>query len=317
MNPDFAGTSGQGFFGSRLQRLDCRWADRIAPYALGMYTLSYNLQYDVHLFQRLSPSTSKLLTRIVYENTIPIMANSIIHTKTTDPVEAEYQDTTLRARAQAVLRNAILDGHFVAGQKLVERELSLLTGASRSILREALVHLEANGLIERRSYSGFSVTRLSARKVHEIFELRATVETLAAELFTERASDQEISDLSAALLELEDCLINFDLARMRAAKEGYYEVLFTGCRNIEIRRALGNVIDRIYYLRSQLLLDPDRRHASLAEMRRLTTALVERDRLAVRAASLAHISAAREALLNSMVRGDDGRAPETGRTGRQ
>lgn len=219
--------------------------------------------------------------------------------------EVEYRDTTLRARAQALLREAILDGHFTAGQKLIERELSLLTGASRSILREALVHLEANGLIERRSYSGFSVTRLSARKVHEIFELRATVETLAAELFTERASDQEIADLSAALLELEDCLVTFDLSRMRAAKEGYYEVLFTGCRNVEIRRALGNVIDRIYYLRSRLLLDPDRRQASLAEMRRLTVALVERDRLAARAASLAHISAARDALLQSMVRDDN------------
>ena len=214
--------------------------------------------------------------------------------------EAEYQDTTLRARAQALLREAILDGHFTAGQKLVERELSLLTGASRSILREALVHLEANGLIERRSYSGFSVATLSARNVHEIFELRATVETAAAELFTERASDQEIADLRAALLVLEDCLVNFDLSRMRAAKEGFYDILFTGCRNVEISRALGNVIDRIYYLRSQLLLDPDRRQASLAEMRRLTTALVERDRLAARAASLAHISAARDALLRSM-----------------
>jgi len=217
----------------------------------------------------------------------------------------EFQDTTLRARAQALLREAILDGHFAAGQKLVERELSLLTGASRSILREALVHLEANGLIERRSYSGFSVTRLSARKVHEIFELRGTVETFAAELFTERASDQEIRDLEAALVVLEDCLINFDLSRMRAAKEGYYEVLFTGCRNVEIQRALSNVIDRIYYLRSRLLLDPDRRQASLAEMRRLTAALVARDRLAARAASLAHISAARDALLHSMAEAPD------------
>ena len=50
------------------------------------------------------------------------------------------QDTTLRAQAQNVLRNAILDGYFKTGQKLVERELCELTGASRSILREALVN---------------------------------------------------------------------------------------------------------------------------------------------------------------------------------
>ena len=213
-------------------------------------------------------------------------------------------DTTLRARTQNVLRNAILDGHFKAGQKLVERELSELTGASRSILREALVHLEAHGLIERQSYRGFSVTRLSAQKVCEIFELRASLETLAAELFTERASAQEIAALGEALTALEQCVVAFDLGRMRSAKEHYYEVLFTGCRNEEIRRALENIIDRVYYLRSRLMMDPVRRETSLAEMRRLTAALINRDRLAARAASLAHLEAARDAVLNGMVQGE-------------
>jgi DNA-binding GntR family transcriptional regulator len=206
-------------------------------------------------------------------------------------------DTTLRNRAQNLLRNAILDGKFKAGQKLVERELCELTGASRSSLREALVNLETNGLIERQSYRGFSVAQINPRKVREIFELRASLETLAAELFTERASVQEIVALSEALTALEQCLETFDLGQMRAVKESYYEVLFTGARNEEIRRALSNVIDRIYFLRSQLMVDPNRRQASLAEMRRLTAALVSRDRVAARAASLAHIEAARDAAL--------------------
>jgi DNA-binding GntR family transcriptional regulator len=209
-------------------------------------------------------------------------------------------DTTLRTRAQSLLRDAILDGYFKAGQKLVERELCDLTGASRSSLREALVNLETNGLIERQSYRGFSVSRLNAQKVREIFELRASVETLAAELFTERASVQEVVALGEALSALEQCQESFDLAQMRAVKERYYEVLFTGCRNEEIRRALGNVIDRIHLLRSQLMQDPARREISLAEMRQLTSALVKRDRFAARAASLAHIEAARDAVLTGM-----------------
>jgi len=209
-------------------------------------------------------------------------------------------DKTMRSRAQGLLRSAILDGRLVAGQKLVERELCDMTGASRSSLREALVNLETNGLIERESYRGFSVSLLDAQKVREIFELRASVETLAAELFTERASVQEVVALSEALSVLEKCNLSFDLAQMRVAKEQYYEVLFTGCRNEEIKRALGNVIDRIHLLRGQLMQDAARREASLVEMRQLTTALINRDRLAARAASLAHIEAARDAVLNGM-----------------
>ena len=225
--------------------------------------------------------------------------------QTSIPTETVRPDPTLRAHIQNVLRNAILDGQFKAGQKLIERELCELTGASRSILREVLVKLEANGLIERQSYRGFRVTQISPRKVKEIFELRISLETLAAELFTERASEQEIVALKEVMRDLEQHIIHFDLGQVRAAKGRYYDILFTGCRNEEIRRALENVIGRIYYLRSQSMMDADRRAASLAEMKRLTTALINRDQLAARAASLTHLIAARDMALNLMAQNPD------------
>jgi len=213
---------------------------------------------------------------------------------------APTADETLRSRVQRELRSAILDGYYQAGQKLVERELCELTGASRSILREALVGLEMSGLVENESYRGYRVTLLSVRKVCEIFELRSSLETQAAELFAERASDAELRELEAMLARLEVCVANADLAGMRQLKANYYELLFSGCRNEEIRRALGNIIDRVHYLRGRLMSDPKRREVSLAEMRRLTAALLARDRLAARAASLAHLAAARDTLLESM-----------------
>lgn len=212
------------------------------------------------------------------------------------------RDTTRRTQARNQLRNAILDGRYTAGQKLVERELCELTGASRSVLREALASLEASGLIERESYRGYRVSLLSVRKVGEIFELRSSLETLAAELFAERASDGEMAELEELLVALERCVADSDLAQMRLVKERYYELLFSGCRNEEIRRALENIIDRVHYLRSQLMSDPIRRETALAEMRRLTAALVNRDRLAARAASIAHLAAARDAVLDGMTR---------------
>ena len=221
---------------------------------------------------------------------------------------SELQRGTLRSQVEVMLRNAILDGHYRAGQKLVERELCELTGASRSILREALVSLEASGLIERESYRGYSVTLLSVGKIYEIFELRATLETLAAELFAERASDAEMAELEALLAELEECVSSSDVPRIWRLKERYYELLFSGCRNSEIRRALENIIDRVHYLRSRLMSNPERRSKSLDEMRRLTAALIARDRVETRAASLAHLAAARDSLLEGMERS----APRTG-----
>ena len=210
------------------------------------------------------------------------------------------QDETLRSKVQRKLRNAILDGRYAAGQKLVERELCELTGASRSILREALAGLEASGLVESESYRGYRVTLLSVRKICEIFELRSSLETQAAELFAERASDAELAELQSLLVDLEDSILKSDLSEMRLIKERYYELLFSGCRNDEIRRALENIIDRVHYLRGWLMSDARRREESLLEMKRLTAALIARDRLSARAASLAHLGAARDAVLAAM-----------------
>jgi GntR family transcriptional regulator, trigonelline degradation regulator len=207
-------------------------------------------------------------------------------------------DLTLRDCAQHLVREAILDGHFRPGQKLVERELSELTGVSRSILRECLSHLEAKGLIQRQAYRGFSVALLSKETIWEIYELRLPVEAFAAELFAERATEGQIVALRAAMAALETSMSSFDVRLIRQVKEQYYDILFGGCGNLEIRRALENVIDRIYFLRGQTMQDSARRQNSLVEMRRLTDALASRDREDARAASSAHILAARDAMLN-------------------
>ena len=206
-------------------------------------------------------------------------------------------ETSLRESTQAWIREAILGGRYQAGEKLIERELSEMTGASRSILREAMSHIEARGLIVRQSFRGFTVAQISVRSIFEIFELRASVETLAAELFTERASDQEVTEIGAAFRAIEAGINASDLKKIRVAKDLFFTILFSGCRNAEIRRALENVIDRILYLRTQLMIDPRRRQDSLVEMRLLTEALQDRNRIEARAASLAHLESARDALV--------------------
>lgn len=209
-------------------------------------------------------------------------------------------ESSLRETTQAWLREAILGGRYKAGEKLIERELCELTGASRSVLREALSHIEAKGLIVRQSYRGFKVAQVSTRSIFEIFELRATVETFAAELFTERASEQEVAEIGAAFAAIERGILDSDLTKIRAAKDWFFSVLYSGCRNNEIRRAMENVSDRIAYLRTQLMSDPRRRQDSLVEMRQLAAALQDRNRVEARAASLAHLESARDSLVRQL-----------------
>src|SRR5262245_22656466 len=83
---------------------------------------------------------------------------------------------TLRDLTTDKLREAIMTQRFKPGQHLVERDLCEQTGVSRSSVREALRHLEAEGLVERRGNRGLFVASITADEARQIYEVRAAIE---------------------------------------------------------------------------------------------------------------------------------------------
>lgn len=206
---------------------------------------------------------------------------------------------TLVESAYQWIREAILDGNIQPGAKLIERELTQTTGVSRSALREALVSLDEKGLVQREPYRGYRVTNLTKKQVHDLYELREVVESQAAELFALRATDSDLKDLSVAFSYLKDNIFHQDMAVVRRAKVNYYSVIYAGCKNVELERALSNLIERIFYLRGRSLLAQSRRKKSLAEFKALTDALIRRDRKGAREITHQHLKAAKEAILST------------------
>lgn len=83
---------------------------------------------------------------------------------------------TMSAAAAEELRRKILDGSFPSGFQLRQDELAATLGISRIPLREALVQLEAEGLVRIAPHRGAVVSELSIAEIEEIFELRALLE---------------------------------------------------------------------------------------------------------------------------------------------
>lgn len=206
---------------------------------------------------------------------------------------------TLVESAYQWIREAILDGNIQPGAKLIERELTQTTGVSRSALREALASLDEKGLVQREPYRGYRVTNLTKKQVQDLYELREVVESQAAELFALRATDSDLKDLSVAFSYLKDNIFHQDMAVVRRAKVNYYSVIYAGCKNVELERALSNLIERIFYLRGRSLLAQSRRKKSLAEFKALTDALIRRDRKGAREITRQHLKAAKEAILST------------------
>lgn len=91
------------------------------------------------------------------------------------------QPEDLTAQAYRTLRQMIVDGKMAPHQRLSHRNLSRDLGIGRSPVRDALLQLEAEGLIEHRPSSGIYLREITPRELEQIYELRAVNEPFAAE----------------------------------------------------------------------------------------------------------------------------------------
>ena len=80
------------------------------------------------------------------------------------------------------LRAAIVGGTLAPGARLTEQDLSDKLGTSRATIRSALHHLVSEGLVVQVPYTGWMVISLTAKDARELVSLRASLESLAAEL---------------------------------------------------------------------------------------------------------------------------------------
>lgn len=89
------------------------------------------------------------------------------------------------------VRQGILEGRFAPGQRLIARDLIEDAGTSRGPIREAFHRLEADGLVDLIPNRGATVRRLLRKEVQELFQIRESLEGLAAGLAAANINEGE------------------------------------------------------------------------------------------------------------------------------
>ena len=127
-----------------------------------------------------------------------------------DVLRIPNERVTLKQQAIDRLRQAILESRFQAGERLVERTLGDAMGVSRTAVREALCHLEAEGLVESGP-RGPRVAQVTAEDARAIYEAREVLEAAASRWFAERATKAQIQQLDEAADALEVAFATGDM----------------------------------------------------------------------------------------------------------
>lgn len=99
------------------------------------------------------------------------------------------------------MRKRILDGKYAGGMQLRQDALAKEFGVSRIPVREALVQLEAEGLVRIQPHKGAVVAEFSPSEIHEVFEFRSLIEPRLLELSAPRLTKPDYERLDTILEE--------------------------------------------------------------------------------------------------------------------
>ncbi len=109
--------------------------------------------------------------------------------------------TPIRPQVYSIIREAIIAGRLKPGQALSEKDLALQFEVSRTPVREALIQLEEEGLVEIYAQVGTFVSRIRLQEVYESQFIREALECASIRKAAEKVTPQEIRELYAILEE--------------------------------------------------------------------------------------------------------------------
>jgi DNA-binding GntR family transcriptional regulator len=142
------------------------------------------------------------------------------------------------------LRQAILVGDLLPGERLVEGDLAQRFGASRGAVREALTLLDNEGLVIRQANRGAWVRTVSVDETIEFTEVRAVLEGLCAAKAAAKATAGDREALRRILAEMHAAVAAGDVLVYCAASREMHQAI----RQIADQHAASDVLNRLQYL---------------------------------------------------------------------
>ena len=166
------------------------------------------------------------------------------------PTSAGPAGASLVDAAHEQIRRRILDNVWPPGHRALEQEVALALGMSRTPVREALVRLQSEGLVEVVPRHGMRVLPVSPVDMREIYEVLTALECMAAELLgRRRPSDAELQPLLRASEAMDRALGDDDLDAWASADEQFHRQLLELAGNRHLQATVMNHWDRAHRAR--------------------------------------------------------------------
>ena len=194
---------------------------------------------------------------------------------------APLEDTsTFADRAYAALKSVILslDIYEKPGDvRLDERQLASDLGISRTPVREAMAQLEREGFVRPVPRRGLYVVRKTRAEVIELITAWAALESMAARLITQNASDEEIATLRSMFAKFENGELHARLDEYSEVNIEFHQSIIRMSRNRVLIDLAENLFTHMRMIRRKTIGEEDRADRSIRDHMNIIRAIEARD----------------------------------------
>lgn len=209
---------------------------------------------------------------------------------------------SLTEEAYARLKSEILDNRLSPGFQALEPELAQRLGMSRTPVREALIRLQEDGLVEVIRRRGMRVLPVSPDDMREIYEALSCIEAEAAALLAARRPPPDTAPLDKTILDMENALIADDLDAWALADNAYHRAVVELCGNSRLAAIAVTLQNQSHRARMFTLRLREKPFRSTSDHRRQVEAIRAADSDGVRRLFRSHRQHAATELLDILER---------------
>jgi DNA-binding GntR family transcriptional regulator len=198
------------------------------------------------------------------------------------------------------LRNEILEAKLPPGTRIKQEELTKRLGVSRTPIREAIQRLEMEGLVQFVRRSSVIVSPISRAKIEEIFDLRALLESYAAERAADNLTDKDFKKLRKLISEMDEHYGDQEIERLLAKNDEFHRLICQRAGNNTLLEMVEEIWRDIKRLRINYLITEEGHQRSTREHEQLVNALERHDKKVIRDIANKHAMSTKTGILGTL-----------------
>lgn len=198
------------------------------------------------------------------------------------------------------LREAIIAGELIPGERLMEVQLAKKMGVSRTPVREAIRKLELEGLVDMMPRKGAHVAELSVKDIMDVLEVRATLDGLATSLAAARMTEDELKNLKHVYSQFVTYMEKENLQGAIKKDVEFHEIIYHSSRNDKLIQISNNLREQIQRFRVIYLKDNSSPKELIKEHFEIYEALAARNAELAQKVAQKHIINQEETIIKSL-----------------